>query len=75
MLCFNRGTQIVVEAIPVQVIQLIDYRDVLMKEIALLKSRYEPQDTGHLRTTVSVLEDRLVELKEQIGMMDYGGRN
>lgn len=64
-----------VEAIPVQVIQLIDYRDVLMKEIALLKSRYEPQDTGHLRTTVSVLEDRLVELKEQIGMMDYGGRN
>lgn len=64
-----------VEAIPTQVMELIDYRDVLMKEIALLKSRFEPHDTGHLRTAVNVLEERLAELRSEIGMMDYGSKH
>jgi len=63
-----------ISPLPTQITQLIDYRDVLMKEIALLKSRFEPHDTGHLRTTVGVLEERLIELREEIGMMDYGGK-
>lgn len=35
--------------------------DFLQKEIELIKSRFEDQDTGHLRTAVSVLEARVVE--------------
>ena len=33
-------------------------------EIGVLKSRLKPEDTGHLRTTISVLEDRIQEIKE-----------
>jgi hypothetical protein len=35
--------------------------DFLQKEIELIKSRFEDQDTGHLRTAVSVLEARVRE--------------
>jgi len=45
---------------------LVTYRDVLQNEIELLKSRYTDHDTGHLKTTVSVLEARVQELKEII---------
>ena len=38
---------------------------ILEEEVALIKSRYTPTDTGHLRTTVGVLEDRIRELKNQ----------
>jgi hypothetical protein len=36
--------------------------EILKNEIEVLKSKYLPEDTGHLRTAVSVLEDRLKEL-------------
>ncbi len=49
-----------------QIKEILEYRDVLMREVALLRSRYTPEDTGHLRTTVSVLEERINELKKQI---------
>ena len=39
---------------------------VLMEEIAVFKSRYEDHDTGHLRTTVNVLQSRIKELKDEI---------
>ena len=35
---------------------------VLDLEIRLLRSRFEPHDTGHLRTAVSVLESRCQEI-------------
>lgn len=35
--------------------------DFLQKEIDLLKTRFEDHDTGHIRTAVSVLEDRVKE--------------
>ena len=35
---------------------------VLEKEIDILKSKIQPTDTGHLHTTISVLEWRLKEL-------------
>ena len=28
----------------------------LMEEIAIIESRFQPEDTGHLRTTVGVIE-------------------
>ena len=46
--------------------QIMDYRDTLIKEIQLIKSRYTPEDTGHLRTAVSVLQERVNELKKDI---------
>ena len=39
---------------------------VLMEEIAVLESRFEDHDTGNLRTAVSVLKNRVVELKSKI---------
>ena len=39
---------------------------VLMEEIAVLESRFEDHDTGNLRTAVSVLKKRVIELKGKI---------
>ena len=33
-------------------------------EIGVLKSRLKSEDTGHLHTTIGVLEDRIQEIKE-----------
>ena len=46
--------------------EILDHRDILMEEINIIKSRYTPEDTGHLRTTVSVLQERVKELKKDI---------
>ena len=39
---------------------------VLMQEIAVIESRFQEHDTGHLRTAVSVMKDRVNELKERV---------
>ena len=44
----------------------VDKIIVLMEEISILKSRYTEQDTGNLRTAVSVLENRVQELRDRI---------
>ncbi len=44
----------------------VDKIMVLMEEILVLKSRFEEHDTGHLRTAVSVLENRVKELRDRI---------
>jgi hypothetical protein len=55
--------------------------EILKNEIEVLKSKYLPEDTGHLRTAVNVLEERIKELPVsdqayftmhniQIGMME-----
>jgi len=36
----------------------------LLEEIQTLKSRLQPHDTGHIHTTISVLEDRVSEVKK-----------
>ena len=38
----------------------------LMEEIAVLESRFKDHDTGNLRTAVSVLKNRVIELKGKI---------
>jgi len=40
--------------------------DVIKDEIKIIKKRIEPQDCGHLYTTVDVLEHRLKELKKEL---------
>lgn len=47
-------------------LRTIDKIIVLMEEIAVLQSRYKESDTGHLRTTVNVLQNRIKELKERV---------
>ncbi len=37
-----------------------------MEEIAVFKSRFKDTDTGHLRTAVNVLENRVKELRDRI---------
>ena len=44
----------------------VDKIIVLVEEISVLKSRYTEHDTGHLRTAVGVLENRVQELRERI---------
>ena len=44
----------------------VDKIIVLMEEIAVIKSRYTDSDTGHLRTAVSVLENRVQELRDRV---------
>ena len=39
---------------------------VLMEEIAVLESRFEDHNTGNLRTAVSVLKNRVLELKDRV---------
>ena len=44
----------------------VDKIMVLIDEINVIKSRYTDHDTGHLRTAVSVLENRVKELRDRI---------
>ena len=44
----------------------VDKIIVLVEEMAVLKMRYTEHDTGNLRTAVSVLENRVQELKERV---------
>lgn len=42
--------------------EAVIHMQVLRREVDILKSRLEPTDTGHIRTAISVLEDRLNEV-------------
>ena len=39
---------------------------ILQEEIAILEARLQPHDTGHLHTTISVLNDRVKEIGERL---------
>jgi len=40
-----------------------------MEEIAILKSRLQPHDTGHIHTAISVLQERVREVKAEIDLV------
>ena len=44
----------------------VDKIIVLMDEIAVLRSRFKEHDTGHIRTAVNVLENRIQELRGRV---------
>ena len=44
----------------------VDKIMVLMEEVAIFKSCFQEHDTGNLRTTVNVLENRIQELRERV---------
>ncbi|MAD24753.1 MAG: hypothetical protein CMO44_11355 [Verrucomicrobiales bacterium] len=39
---------------------------VLMEEIAILKTKLQPHDTGHIHTAINVLEERVEELQHEL---------
>ena len=45
---------------------LMNHLFTLLKEIEILRDRFAPTDTGHLRGAVSVLESRVEEFKEKL---------
>ena len=38
----------------------------LIDEVDVLKNRLQPHDTGHIHTTINVLEHRITEVTEEI---------
>ena len=38
----------------------------LMDEISIAKSKLQPEDTGHIHTSISYLESRVEEVQKQI---------
>ena len=44
----------------------IDRLVILMEEIAILKSRLQPHDTGHIHTTINTLESRVEEIRNSL---------
>jgi len=44
----------------------MDHMFSLIKEIEVLRSRFQPHDTGHIRGAVSVLETRIQEIREEL---------
>ena len=47
-------------------IKEIDRLVMLMEEIAILKSRLQPHDTGHIHTTINMLESRVEEIRNNL---------
>ena len=44
----------------------MDHMFALMEEVRVLVGRLEPRDTGHIHTTINVLNDRVEELKHEL---------
>ena len=47
-------------------VSCVDRLQILLEEVSILKSKFDPHDTGHLRTAVSVLNERIEEVKKNI---------
>jgi hypothetical protein len=47
-----------------QIDDLLSHKYTLIREIEFLKTKLENHDTGHIRTAISVLEERVKEIDE-----------
>jgi len=47
-------------------VEKMDHMFALLKEIDIIKQRFEPTDTGHLRGAVRVLEYRVDEIRQEL---------
>ncbi len=52
-----------------------DHMMALMNEIAVLKTRIQPEDTGYIHTTINTLEERVKEIKSKLDNGSKGFRN
>ena len=46
--------------------ELVSTIKILVSEIEVQKTRIQPHDTGHIHTTIGVLEDRVEELLNEV---------
>ena len=46
-------------------ISLTERMKLLMDEIAIAKSKLQPEDTGHIHTSISYLESRVEEVQKE----------
>ena len=46
--------------------KLLNHFQMLLEEINTLKGRIRPEDTGHIHTTISVLQGRVEEIKQEL---------
>ena len=46
--------------------KLLNHFQMLLEEIATLQTRIRPEDTGHIYTTISVLQGRVEEIKKEL---------
>ena len=51
-------------------IKEVDRLIFLMEEIAILQSKLSPEDTGHIHTTISTLQNRVEEIRN--GLAETG---
>lgn len=42
------------------------YLTVLKYEVSILKGRLKPEDTGHIHTTIGVLQERIKEIETNL---------
>ena len=47
-------------------IKEVDRLIFLMEEIAILQSKLRPEDTGHIHTTISTLQSRVEEIRNNL---------
>ena len=47
-------------------IKEVDRLIFLMEEIAILQSKLRPEDTGHIHTTISTLQNRVEEIRSSL---------
>ena len=50
--------------------QLMDHMFALMEEVKELVTRLAPHDTGHIHTTIGVLNERVEEIKHHLTKSD-----
>ena len=46
----------------------MDHMFALMEEVRVLVGRLEPHDTGHIHTTINVLNDRVEEIRLELSL-------
>ena len=47
-------------------ISCVDRLQILLEEVSILKSKLQPEDTGHIHTAIGVLNERIKEVKKNI---------
>jgi len=50
--------------------ELVIHRGALVKEISCLEAKLEDHDTGHIRTTIGVLQERVSEIDDLLTHFD-----
>ena len=52
----------------------MDHMFALMNEVRILVGRLQPEDTGHIHTTIDTLNERVDEIKYELSKEDNNGK-